>query len=134
MRYKGPHKAYGLYAHVTWHTWRRQCSVSAPSARVIAAAVLQAAHRHNVNVLAQAVLADHIHLLVSYRPDTALAGFIRDAKSESSRRANEQTGSQLKWCRGYYAGSVSHSHIPAVRVYIAKQYHRHPDRIPARAD
>ena len=130
MRQSGPHKAYGLFVHVTWHTWRRQALVRRGDVQVITEAIHGAAQRTRVHVLAQAILADHVHLLLSCRPDRALATFVRDAKSESARRVNDAGTSFLRWCRGYYAGSVSRSHIPAVRVYLAQQHRRHPDRIP----
>ena len=85
-------------------------------------------------MLAQAVLADHVHVLVSVKPDHALTPFIRDAKSESSRRVNQVHPEQLRWARGYYAGSISHSQIPATRTYLANQFLRHPDLIPVRVD
>jgi len=131
MRRTGPHKAYGLFAHLTWHTWRREPVICSQDVPIVVQAIQNAAERHHINVLAQAVLSDHVHVLVSYRPDYALAPFVRDAKSESSRRINEHAQSDLRWCRGYYAGSVSHSHIPAARVYLARQNRRHPDRIPS---
>ena len=132
MRRNGPHKAYGLYAHITWHTWRRQRSVRHMDVSTIAHAVQSAAERHKIHVLAQAVLADHVHVVVSYRPDTALAFFVRDAKSESARRVNSIRGTALRWCRGYYAGSLSRSHLGPARVYLARQHARHPDLVPAR--
>ena len=89
-------------------------------------AVLRAAERHRVNVLAQAVLTEHVHVLVSFRPDTALSGFIRDAKSESSRLV----GPNAAWCRGYYAGSVCANHLAVTRAYIARQHAHHPNLIP----
>ncbi len=131
MRRNGPHKAYGLFAHVTWHTWRRQAFVRRHDVAVITAAIRNAAERHGLNLLAQAVLADHVHVLVSYRPDQSLAPFIRDAKSESARRVNSGATSFLRWCRGYYAGSLSHRDIAAARVYLASQHQRHPNQIPS---
>jgi len=76
-------------------------------------------------------MADHVHVLVSFRPDFSLMPFIRDAKSESARRVNGPHRRRLTWARGYFAGSVSHSHIPTVRAYLARQPLRHPDSVPA---
>jgi putative transposase len=126
MRVKGPHKAYALYAHITWHTRWRDRTVRRDDVQVVAGAVRRAADRHNVHVLAQAVLTEHVHVLVSYRPDTALAAFVRDAKSESSRLA----GPNATWCRGYYAGSVCERHVAFTREYIARQHAHHPNLIP----
>jgi REP element-mobilizing transposase RayT len=99
----------------------------------IAAAVLDAGRCRGVRVHGQAVLTDHVHVIVSYNPAVALAPFVRHAKSESARRVNIDragTGTTFRWCRGYYAGSLSRTHVGPARVYVARQYHRHPDRIP----
>jgi putative transposase len=119
------HKAFELFAHVTWRTRWRETSIEKRHVSVIAESVLHAAQRQNMRVIAQAVLTDHVHVLVSYRPDSALASFIRDAKSESSRRAGAVT-----WGRGYYAGSVGWREVDAVRRYLARQHSHHPERIP----
>ena len=132
MRARGPHKALGLYAHLTWHTWRRERSIRHADVGVITVVVLEAAVRCRVRVHAQAVLADHVHVLVSYPPDVALSPFIRHAKSECARRINLErpTAHAFRWARGFYAGSLSRSHVRATRTYLASQHVRHPDRIP----
>ena len=126
------HKACGLYAHVTWHTWRRVPQVRKPDVPVIVETVLDAGRRWAVRVHAQAVLSVHIHVVVSYPPHVALAPFIRHAKSESARRINvaRLDAQRLRWCRGYYAGSLSRSDVSPARSYLARQSQRHPDRIP----
>ncbi len=126
MRAKGPHKAYALYAHITWGTHWRARTVCRADVQTVTAAVQRAAVRHSVKVIAQAVLTEHVHILVSYRPDTALSAFVRDAKSESSRLV----GANAAWCRGYYAGSVCANHLCATREYIARQHAHHPHLIP----
>ncbi len=64
------------------------------------------------------------------KPCSPITPFVRDAKSESARRVNTLRKGRFRWARGYYAGSLSHSHIPAARNYLATQYARHPDRVP----
>jgi len=128
------HRAAGLFAHITWHTWRRDRVIDQRAARLVTNAIARAADRQDVHVLAQSVLADHVHILVSFKPDRALAPFIRDAKSESARRASADGPAHVRWARGYFAGSVSQSHLAAVRRYIALQFRRHPDLIPIRVD
>jgi len=129
---RAPHKACGLYAHVTWHTWRRVAQIREVDVPIVAQTVLDAARRWGVRVHAQAVLSDHVHLVVSYAPHVALASFIRHCKSESARRINSTRldAQRVQWCRGYYAGSLSRSHVTPARAYIARQFRRHPDRIP----
>jgi REP element-mobilizing transposase RayT len=126
------HRACGLYAHVTWHTWRWAAQLRKCDVPVITESILNAASRTGVRVHAQAVLSDHVHVLVSFPPQVALASFFREAKSESARRVNaaRRDGQRVRWCRGYYAGSLSRDHVRATRIYIARQFQRHPDRIP----
>ncbi|OLD59995.1 MAG: hypothetical protein AUF60_03050 [Gemmatimonadetes bacterium 13_1_20CM_69_28] len=128
---KAGHRSFALFAHVTWHTSRRAHSVRRTDVATVTRALLESAARNSVHVLAQAVMAEHVHVLVSFRPDLSLMPFIRDAKSESARRVNATAPHRLTWARGYFAGSVSHSHIPTVRAYIARQHLRHPDSVPA---
>ena len=80
---------------------------------------------------AQAVLTDHVHVVISFLPDASLSAFVREAKSEAARRVNLAQGSgTLRWRRGFYAGSLSWSHVGAARVYVGTQHRRHPDRVP----
>ena len=124
------HKATGLYAHLTWVTWRRKPVIRAAHVPVVTSAILGAAARQKVRVHAQAVLVDHVHVVVSYLPDSTLSAFVRDAKSESARRVNERWRNSLRWGRGFYAGSLSWSHVRAARIYVGQQHHRHPLGVP----
>jgi REP element-mobilizing transposase RayT len=100
--------------------------------RSIVDAVLEAAQSSDVRVHAQAVLRDHVHLLISYLPTARLSSFMRHAKSESARRVNlaRKDAQRLEWARGYFMGSLSRDHVVATRSYIARQFHRHPDLVP----
>jgi REP element-mobilizing transposase RayT len=100
--------------------------------RAVVESVLEAGERTGVRVHAQAVLKDHVHVLVSYLPTVVLAPFVRHAKSESARRVNSarKDAQRLQWARGYYVGSLSRDHVTATRSYIARQFHRHPDLVP----
>lgn len=126
------HKAFGLFAHITWHCWRRQQVIRRDDVSVISEVVEVAGRCRGVHVHALAILSDHVHILVSYNPATRLASFIRHAKSESSRRLNmlREAGPEFRWCRGYYAGSICRSHLGRVREYLGRQHARHANRIP----
>ena len=126
----GVHTATALYAHLTWATYRRQRVIRRVDAGVVASAIHAAAARCKVHVLALGVLTEHVHVVVSFLPDAPLSDFVRDAKSESSRRINEQLPGRLRWQRGFHANSLSRSHVHQARTYVARQFQRHPDRIP----
>jgi len=83
-----PHRAFGLYVHITWHTRLRQRSLRRADADSVLAAIRDAAGRWQVHVHEVAVLMDHVHIIASFRPEGCLVSFIRHAKSESARRIN----------------------------------------------
>jgi len=96
------HHAYQMYAHVTWHTWKRVGCVDAAAASDERSAIASACQATGVRVLRGAVLANHVHLVVSFRPDIRLsAGLLRDHDSQT--RPSRTTR------------------------YVADQFQRHPD-------
>jgi REP element-mobilizing transposase RayT len=76
------------------------------------------------------VLADHVHVIASFRPEGGLVSFIRHAKSESARQINLVRGAIFEWARGYFVESLSRTHVRAACAYVARQYLKHPDRVP----
>ena len=124
------HRAYQLYAHVTWHTWNRVGCVNRDAARDVSIAINCAARRTATVVLRSAVLTDHVHVLISFRPDTRISDFVRLAKTIATFRANRRVAGTIKWARGFYVASLHKTVLRAVDVYIAGQHERHPDRIP----
>ena len=99
------HRAYRLYAHITWHTWRRVGGINHAAVDDIRSALQSACERTAVRVLRDAVLTDHVHLIISFRPETRLSDFVRLAKCVSAVRANRRVPGALKWCRGFYAAA-----------------------------
>src|SRR3989454_12452327 len=124
------HRAYQLYAHITWHTWGRFGCLNRAAVDDVRSAVASACHKSAVRVLRGAVLADHVHLVVSFRPDTRLSDFVRLAKSVAATRANWRTTGAVRWARGYFATTIHRRDLTPVIHYVARQFERHPDRIP----
>jgi putative transposase len=93
-------------------------------------AVSSACRSSAVHLLRGAVLADHVHLVVSFRPDTRLSDFVRLVKSVAAVRANRRVPGAVRWARGFYAATVHRRDLTAVIRYVAHQFDRHPDRIP----
>src|SRR6266571_3633621 len=87
MRARGPHPAIGLFAHLTWHTKHREATIRGHHLSVLGSALIAAAERTRVRIHALAMLADYVHIVASYSPDATLSAFVREAKSESARRA-----------------------------------------------
>jgi len=124
------HRAYQLYAHVTWHTWKRVGCVDETTVEDVKRAVAHACRETGVHLLRGAVLADHVHLVVSYRPSTRLSDFIRLAKCVTALRANRRVPGAVKWARGFFATSYHRRDLARVVDYVSRQLERHRDRRP----
>jgi putative transposase len=70
-------------------------------------------------------VADHVHLLVSLKPTTSIADFMRELKKSSSAWVKESKRSAFQWQEGYAAFSVSASVRESVQRYIACQEEHH---------
>ena len=72
----------------------------------VKSAVLSACRDSGIHVLRGAVLADHVHLVISFRPDTRLSDFVRLVKSAAAVRANRRVPGAVRWARGFYAATL----------------------------
>jgi putative transposase len=115
-----------MYAHITWHTWMRVGRVDGPAALEVRTAVASAGKKTGVQVLRGAVLADHVHLVVSFRPDTRLSDFVRLAKSVAATRANRRVVGAVKWARGYYVATIHKRDLARALRYVDRQFQRIP--------
>lgn len=72
-------------------------------------------------------VADHVHMLIGFRPHQSLSDLMQDIKGSSSKWINERkfTKSKFAWQEGYGAFSYSHSHLPKVINYIHHQEQHH---------
>ena len=71
---------------------------------------------------------DHIHLLVGFNKlDIKISDFVRDIKSNSSKKINEENWflGKFHWQEGYGAFSYSKSQIDSVVKYILNQKEHH---------
>jgi putative transposase len=124
------HHAYQMYAHITWHTWKRVGCVDAAAASDVLSAITSACRATGVRVLRNGVLADHVHVVVSFRPDIRLSDFVRLAKSVAATRANRRVPGAVRWARGYYVTTIRKRDLTRVTRYVADQFLRHPDLVP----
>lgn len=119
-----------MYAHVTWHTWQRTGCIDAAAVADIRSALVSAEKKTSIRVLRHAELADHVHLIVSFRPDHRVSDFVRLTKAVSSTRAGRRLPGAIKWARGYYVTTFHPKDLGKVAAYVVAQFERHPDRIP----
>jgi REP element-mobilizing transposase RayT len=72
-------------------------------------------------------MADHLHLLVSVKPDISISDLVRDIKANSSRWINEKRyiNEKLYWQEGFGAFSYSQSQLNTIIAYINNQEQHH---------
>jgi REP element-mobilizing transposase RayT len=72
-------------------------------------------------------MPDHIHILLSIKPDIALSDLMRDIKASSSKWINEKklVVGKFQWQEGFGAFSYSQSQIDNVINYIKNQKEHH---------
>ncbi len=70
-------------------------------------------------------VADHVHLLVSFKSKHRLDYILRDLKADSSAWIHTELKKKFEWQKGYGAFSVSPSSIEGVKKYIANQEKHH---------
>jgi REP element-mobilizing transposase RayT len=68
-------------------------------------------------------VADHIHILLSIKPNIILSDLIRDIKASSTRyvNINALVNGKFQWQEGFESFSVSQSQIDKVIAYIDHQ-------------
>lgn len=128
------HRSYQMYAHVVWSTWQRVGCIDSLVARDVGQAMAVAADRTAIRILRSAILADHVHVVLSFRPDSNVSDFLRVAKSGSATMANRRIPGQLKWARGAHVSTYHRRDLTQLLAYVAGQRARHPDRIPRHRD
>ena len=72
-------------------------------------------------------VGDHIHLLVSIKPNIALSDLVRDIKSNSSKWINDKGYNigKFQWQEGFGAFSYAQSQLDTVITYINNQEQHH---------
>ncbi|MEO8760894.1 MAG: IS200/IS605 family transposase [Bacteroidia bacterium] len=81
----------------------------------------------NQKVYAINGMPDHIHILLSIKPDISLSDLIRDVKANSSKWINTKSfvKGKFQWQEGFGAFSYSQSQLDNVITYINNQEEHH---------
>ncbi len=72
-------------------------------------------------------VSDHIHILISIKPNILLSDLVRDIKCNSSKWINERqyVDGKFQWQEGFGAFSYNHSQLDNVIRYINNQEDHH---------
>ena len=116
-----------LHIHLIFSTKHRE--------RLITDPVRDALHAYMAGVLKNLgcapvlinSVADHVHILFELARTVSVSQAVEEVKKASSKWIKTQGPefASFAWQAGYGAFAVSHSNVPAVRDYIARQQEHH---------
>ena len=119
-----------LYYHVIWRTKCSKRTITEASTHELYAYILGFCKQWQCKLIRIGGSDDHVHMLVSLRPDICLSDFMRDMKSMVSKWMKSRTDLFPcfdGWGNGYAAFTYSERDKEMIRQYIAKQkeHHKH---------
>jgi putative transposase len=88
---------------------------------------MRAAQEMDCEILAINGMPDHVHLLLKTGAVVDMPNIMKKIKGNSSALLNRMMGEQerFRWQEGYYAASVTPSHVPKIAAYIHGQKEHH---------
>jgi putative transposase len=112
-----------VWIHLIWSTKNRSPFLTKEVKRKVLAHIKENAPHKGIFLETINGVADHIHALLSLRPDQTIARAAQLLKGESSHWVNEQNlfHGKFEWQDEYIAVSVSESMVGRVHEYIRNQ-------------
>lgn len=116
-----------LYVHVVFAVKGRNNLISSGWKEALYKYITGIVTNKKQKLMAINGMPDHIHLLISYRPDCVVSDLVRDIKSSSSKwiNQNKYVIGKFGWQSGFGAFSVSQSQVNTVVNYIVNQEKHH---------
>lgn len=116
-----------IYIHVVFSVKGRQSLIQKKWKDELFMYISGIAKGKQQKVYAIGGVEDHIHILLSIKPNIALSDLVREIKSNSSKWINEKSlvMGRFEWQAGFGAFSCSHSQLESVIAYINNQEEHH---------
>ena len=127
----GAHAAYTLHYHLVWSVKARRPLLQNAVALALRDHLMQVGEQADIHILAFHIEPEHVHVLMSPRPDMAVSVAVQRLKGSSSRHLRQafpqlvalQEGAL--WNTGYYVRSLSEVSVAQVKAYLDSQRARH---------
>ena len=116
-----------LYVHVVFAVKGRESLISGSWREKLYKYICGIVNNNQQKVYAINGVQDHIHILLSVKPNILLSDLIRDIKANSTRWINENKFVKgiFHWQEGFGAFSVSQSMVDKTIKYINEQENHH---------
>src|SRR5712692_8607050 len=125
------HAAYTLHYHLVWSVKARQALLHGTVAEALRDELLAIAERAGITVLALHVEPEHLHVLLSLRPDMAVATAVGRLKGASAHFLRQtfprihEAHEQSLWNDGYFARTLGDLSAAQAKAYLDRQRERH---------
>jgi putative transposase len=119
--------AFVLYYHITFRTkWNKKVFERDGDAASMLDTLLGVCREKGYGLMGLAVMPDHVHAVVSLKPDVAPAEAVRYLKGVSAREFNRVRGASGSiWSDGYSVEAVGRKNIWQIMSYVARQDTHH---------
>lgn len=117
-----------LYYHIVWRTKRSERTITEAYERELYAYIFGFCKQKGCTLIRIGGMADHIHMLVSIRPDIAVSEFMKVLKTETSKWMKEEYDKYPAfdgWGNGYAAFTYGERDKEMIRQYIMNQKEHH---------
>lgn len=116
-----------IYLHIVFSVKGRQCLIQKNWKEELHKYICGIVNGNEQKVYAIGGIEDHIHLLVSIKPNIAVSDLVRDIKTNSSKWVNEKgfVKGKFQWQEGFGAFSYAQSQLETVIAYINNQEQHH---------
>jgi REP element-mobilizing transposase RayT len=123
-----------LYIHVVWATDARRPLLTAAVEADVYKLILTKVQAAGYEVLALNGMPDHVHLVLRCGSHIDLSQLMKTVKGTSAAMVNEMQGARhaFRWQEGYYAATITPSHVPKIRAYVENQKAHHADNTASR--
>ena len=120
-----------MWVHLIWATKNRQPFINKEIKGLLIPHIHKNAISKDIHIDFLNCVQDHIHLLVSLRPNQDISGVVRLIKGESSHWINQQklVKANFRWQHDDIAISISKSGISRVRGIYQESGEPSPDKI-----
>ena len=116
-----------IWLHCVWGTKNRYPYLDKNRKQMILAHIKDNAKSKGIYIDKINGGIEHVHCIISLKPDQSISKVMQLIKGESSNWINKQSiyKNNFEWADEYYAASISESLLPNVRNYLQNQEKHH---------
>jgi putative transposase len=116
-----------LYVHLVWATWDRLPLITSALQIELYRVIAAECRQMGCHVIAIGGIEDHVHVLMGFPSNVAIAAIVKQVKGSSSHWASHQAKPEafFKWQGSYAAFTVNPKDIDVVAEYIHHQAEHH---------